>query len=237
MASTTTTEPEKDTGAVVHAIVSAATQLSTLDLANTIKTMQQVLTDRTTQSSKLPQCFDGVDRTKFKINLLVKPTKKSTRFLENKGRIYPDTTKAWVFHVGDNGQFEIVYGHQENMIAAGTMLAVRSALAFGPALFSGGFPEHEPGFSEVMHSGVWKLVKRLNEECGDVAPWKWDRQKAVALVAWAWELTGIYDRYVDQAIDESEEGDMDEDDVEEDDDTDDDAEMDEDDEMDGDEDE
>jgi len=78
-------------------------------------------------------------------------------------------------------------------------LAQHSVFAFGPALLSAGFPEHSSAFSNEMRSGFGKLLKLLNKDCRDVAPWKWDLNKAVQLVCWAVELTGETDMHLTNA--------------------------------------
>jgi hypothetical protein len=92
------------------------------------------------------------------------------------------------------------YAFQEDHIHAGTTLAQRSVFAFGPALLSGGFPEHEDSFSNQIQSGFGRLVKQLNEECGDVAAWKWDVEKAVELMDWAMTLIGETDHHLSGAV-------------------------------------
>jgi hypothetical protein len=129
--------------------------------------------------------------------------------------------------------FEMQYAFQEGQIHAGTTLAQRSVFAFGPALLSGGCPEGS-SFSNQIQSGFGSLVKELNKGCGDVAPWKWDVEKAVELVCWAMELIGEKDRYLDRAVSEILEGGYEGGESEE---YDEEGEEDEDDEEDGDEDE
>ena len=72
--------------------------------------------------------------------------------------------------------------------------------SFRPALLSAGFPEHSPDFSNEIRSGFGKLVKQLNEDCGDVAPWKWDLNKAVQLVCWTSGLIGETDDHLYSAV-------------------------------------
>jgi hypothetical protein len=104
-----------------------------------------------------------------------------------------------MFHIG-SGAFEIQYVWQQEKISARTELAHRSVFGFGPALLSAGFPEHRPAFSNEIQSGFGKLVKRLNEDCGDVAPWKWDLNKALELVGGASELIGETDGHLNNAV-------------------------------------
>jgi len=141
----------------------------------------------------------GLDKTKIKLVSLKQPSQEYVDFVKRKGAIYPDKTKGWMFHIG-SGAFEIQYAWQEKLISAGTELAQRSVFTFGPALLSAGFPEHSSAFSNEMQSGFGKLVKQLNENCGDVAPWKWDLNKAVQLVCWASELIGETDSHLNNAV-------------------------------------
>jgi hypothetical protein len=200
MTSSSTAEQPKDER---NSVISAATALSTPELKSTVETLQEMLQEREMQSYDFArEGFDklvGLDKTEIKLALLKKPSKQYTRFVKEEGKIYPDKTKGWTFHVG-SGKFEIQYAFQEDHIHAGTTLAQRSVFAFGPALLSEGFPEHEDSFSNQIQSGFGRLAKRLNEECGDVAAWKWDVEKAVELVGWAMALTGETDDNLNRAV-------------------------------------
>ena len=186
-----------------NSVISTAASLSTPELESTVETLQEMLQERKMHSYNFADegfnKLGGLDKTKIKLVLLKKPSKKYSRFVEEKGKIYPDKTKGWIFHVG-SGEFEIQYAFQEARIHAGTTLVQRSVFAFGPALLSGGSPEHEDDFSNRIQSGFGRLMKRLNEECGEVAAWKWDVEKAGELVGWAMALIGETDHHLRGAV-------------------------------------
>jgi len=183
--------------------VSSATALSTPELESAVETLQDMLCESTIQSYDLDDygtdSLVGLDKTKLKLVSLKKPSQKHKNFVKSQGEICPDRIKCWMFHIG-SGAFEIQYAWQQKQISAGTELAQRSVFAFGSALLSAGFPEHSPDFANEIRSGFGKLVKRLNEDCGDVAPWKWDLNKAVQLVCWTSELIGETDDHLHSAV-------------------------------------
>jgi hypothetical protein len=189
MTSSSTAEQPKDERG---SFVSTAAALSTPDLKSTVEALQEMIQEREMQSYNFAdEGFDKLvrlNKTKIKFVPLKNPRPTYSRFIEEKGKIYPDNIKGWTFQVG-SGAFETQYALQESHIHAGTTLARRAVFALGPALLSGGFPEHEDSFSNQIQSGFGRLMRQLNEECGDVAPWKWDVEKAVELVCWVMELT------------------------------------------------
>jgi hypothetical protein len=193
MASSSTAEQPKDKRGF---FVGKAATLSTLDLKNTVEALQEMLQEREMQSYDFAdKGFDkivGLDKTKIKLVPLKKPSSKYSRFVEEKGKIYPDKIKGWTFHIS-GGTFKTQYAFQEGCINAGTTLAQHAVFVMGTALLSRGSPEHKDSFSNQIQRGFGRLVKRLNEECGDVALWKWDVEKAVELMCWAMELTGEMD--------------------------------------------
>ncbi|KIM78103.1 hypothetical protein PILCRDRAFT_824819 [Piloderma croceum F 1598] len=138
MTSSSTAEQPKDEK---NSVISTAAALSTPELKSTVETLQEMLQEREMQSYDFAnEGFDklgGLDKTKIKIVQLKKPSKKYSQFVEEEGKIYPDKTKGWTFHIG-SGKFEIQYAFQEAHIHAGTTLAQRSVFAFGPALLSEG---------------------------------------------------------------------------------------------------
>ena len=184
-------------------ILSSATALSTPELENTVSALQDMLCDREIQAYDLDKygvdSLVGLDKTKIKFVSLKQPSQEYKCFVRTEGGIHPTKFKCGVFHIGSEA-FEFQYAWEEEQISAGTDLAQYSVFAFGPALLSAGSPGHYTGESREMTSGFGKLVNRLNEACGDVAPWKWDRNKAVQLVCWALELTGETDFYMNNAV-------------------------------------
>ncbi|KIM89809.1 hypothetical protein PILCRDRAFT_812603 [Piloderma croceum F 1598] len=198
MASSSAEQPKDER----DSFVSLAIGLATPELESAIEALQDMLRERKIQSYDLDtygtNSLVGLDKTKLKLVSLKQPSQEHKDFVQSQGNIYPDKTECWMFHIG-SGAFEIQYGWQENQISAGTELGQRSVFAFGPAILSAGFPEHS-SLSKEIRSGFRKLVKRLNEDCGDVAPWKWDMNKAVQLVCWASELIGETDRHLNNAV-------------------------------------
>jgi hypothetical protein len=186
--------------------VNTAATLSTSELKNIVESLQEVLSEREIQSYDLVKngldALVGLDKTKIKLVPLKNPSGEYTTFVEKEGGVFPDKTKGWIFHVG-SGAFEMQYAWQESVIAAGTEVAQRSVFAFGPALLSAGRPEHVREFSHEIRSGFGSLVKQLNKDCGDIAPWKWDAEKALQLVFWASELSGETDIHLKGVIDDA----------------------------------
>ena len=92
-----------------------------------------------------------------------------------------------MFHIGSRA-IEIQYAWRQEQNPHGD----RSSSAFGArvrvSILVGEVPGAKPCCFKRNDEWVREADRRLNKDRGDVAPWRWDLNKAVQLVCWAPEL-------------------------------------------------